>query len=304
MKKSLLVFLCLFLTGCLANPNLSPTSTLDNFRLPPSTATMAQVTKESTATSVQVFTPTPLPTLKPESGLQILSSWLEGNEKCRLPCWAGITPGVTEWNQAIYLLHPLEGIATIRTGTNDDCVFGKCNWITWALYSPTSEYGYFDGSSVENKIDYMQLDLTEPSSLKSLSLQNVLTHYGKPTFLLVSALPVGFGKEIPSELIMELLLVYPDRQFIIKYLRHAELKGDNFVSCGPDTYIKLIVLDNKDQLSSLNSIANSLETKDLGVLVWHKFIEEATGITIDSFEEVYSKEDPPCIITPKNIWKP
>jgi hypothetical protein len=260
--------------------------------------------QESTATSRLVLTPTLLPTLKPKDGLQTLSSWFEGSDECRLPCWAGITPGQTEWEKAKYLLHPLEGIAEIRFGTNNDCVFGKCNWITWALLSHPTEYGYLDGKYAENKINYIHLEVTESYSLESLNLRNILTYYGSPTFLLVSALPVGFGKEIPSELVMELILVYPEQQFVIKYLRHAELRGDDFVSCGPDTYVKLIVLDNQEQLSSLTAIANSLETKDLGVLVWHKSIEEATEMTIDSFRDAFSVVNPPCISTPTNIWKP
>jgi hypothetical protein len=75
-------------------------------------------------------------------------------------------------------------------------------------------------------------------------------------------------------------------------------------SCGKDSYIELIVLDNKEQLVSLNFIANSAETKDLHVDVWHKPIEEAMGMTIDQFYETYSKTNAPCISTPTKIWIP
>jgi len=55
--------------------------------------------------------------------------------------------------------------------------------------------------------------------------------------------------------------------------------------------------------ATLFSIANAEETKNLHVDVWHKPVEDAMGMSIDTFYETYRDSDS-CINTPVNIWQP
>lgn len=199
---------------------------------------------------------------------------------------------------AMHSLQPLEGIAKLRFALNDDCIFGKCNWISWSLLNLADGHGYIDGKYQENKVNFIQLEISESDLVKSLSLEYVLRQYGKPTLLFFSTEP-----DLPGELFLELILVYPDQQFVIKYSKYAKLSNNEVVSCGQDSYIELIILDNKEQLISVDSLANAVETEHLHIDVWHKSVEESLGMNMDTFYETFSKENAPCITTPINVWR-
>jgi hypothetical protein len=103
---------------------------------------------------------------------------------------------------------------------------------------------------------------------------------------------------------MEIVLVYPERQSVIKYMKATELKGDKVENCGRDERIELIILDNKEQLLSLDAINNAVETRDLHLDARYKTLGEATGLSMNSFYEAVSVSSDFCISTPVNIWTP
>jgi hypothetical protein len=264
------------------------------------------LTLPPTPTSTSTLTPLPtwtaLPTLDPKKGLQTYYIWLAGNDNCRLPCWAGIIPGQTEWQEAKQILQPLTGATELEISLDGPCTFGKCNEVSWAFPFDLNNLGKVYSKVEDGKIHFMQFqvtDFTEAYLIKSLSLQRVLTLYGKPSILLFSTEP-----DLPGDLFLELILVYPDSQFLIRYSKHAKLSNNNVVSCGQDSVIELNILDNKEQLMSVETIANAVETNHLHVDVWHKSVEEAAGMTIDKFYETFRKTNAPCITTPIKVWMP
>lgn len=305
--KKLLSVLLLFLVACSARLTDISTPAVKASPTPQSlpTITVVPPTPTLTALPTSIQSLTPLPTLQEEIGLENLYSWLEGTNNCLLPCWGGIIPGQTTWDEAIQITQSMRSFSSIDVYLGAECDFGECNLISWSLPDTNDGLGYIYSLLPDNKIHIMRIEVTDSSSLvNALNLKDILNHYGKPSILLMSALPVGFGQELPGELALELILVYPDRQFVVKYLRPARLSGDFFTSCESANYIKLIILDNKEQLMSVNVIADATETKDLGVDVWHKPVEEATEMTIDRFYETYKNSDAPCITTPISVWQP
>lgn len=231
--------------------------------------------------------------------MKTLFNWLAGMDGCRLPCWAGITPGETSWAIAEQLIESISGVAKVETFRDEICTFGECNEIRWSLNNPIVGNGYVYSKLPKNKIHSIQIEVGTLELLKALDLKNILEQYGKPAILLFSTDP-----DQPGQKFLELILVYPERQFAIKYSKYAELSGSKMVSCGKDSNIDLIILNNKEQLMSLDSIASAVETRNLYVDVWHKSVEEASGMTIAEFYETFKKAGAPCITTPVEIWVP
>jgi hypothetical protein len=130
-------------------------------------------------------------------------------------------------------------------------------------------------------------------------LQSILKQYGKPAIILFSTEP-----DLPGDLFLEMILVYPDNQFIIKYSKYAKLSDGHVLSCGQDSAIELIILDNNEQLLSVDKIADAVETEHLHVDTWRKPVEVATGLNIDQFYETFRKANAPCVTTPINVWRP
>jgi hypothetical protein len=300
MNKRILIILVFLFVSCSPLIREMPDPTNDTS---PSSILAMTITPKPKITSTPTFainplqTWTPLPTLTQNDAMQMLSAWFAGADSCRLPCWAGITPRRANWEEAVHILSPLQQAVKLRAESNVDCVYGKCSFISWSR--TPDERGILSSIYPENIIDYIMLETIEPSHMTLLSLQNILSIYGEPAILLFSIDP-----DQPGQKFLELLLVYPEKQFLIKYSKYAELNGDHIESCGEDSYIKLVVLDNSKQLMSLDAIANAVETKDFHVDIWHKSAEESIGMTIDEFYRIYKELDAPCIITPISVWQP
>jgi len=307
MKKLFLisVVVSILLSAC-GGQESAPTELPPVTLKPSSTSTtisILTITPHPTLTPTQTLTLVPtwtfLPTLDSETGKEALYAWLEGSDNCRFPCWAGITPKNTTWEKAIHILQPLEGMTIFETRLNRPCIFGQCNYITWALSSDLNTFGNVYSKIEENTIHLVQLQIVDPYLLNAVGLQTIFNQYGKPSILLFSTEP-----DLPGDLFLELILVYPDQQFIIKFSKYAKLSDNQVTSCGQDSAIELIILDNKEQLLSMDTIANAEETKHLHVDSWHKPVEVATGITIDEFYETFRKANAPCVTTPTSVWRP
>jgi len=237
--------------------------------------------------------------------MEKLLTWLGGSFDCLLPCWGGITPGKTSWQEAVHLLEPLSGFSTVNISDRLSCDFGECNGIGWSLFPRSMAEGHFYTRLPENIVHLINIKVENDGAqkanlMRSVNLRNIFTWYGSPDILLFSAHPNTSGDSF-----LELILVYAERQFVIRYLKLAGVSGDNVVSCGKDNKIELTILDNKEQLMSLDAIAGAVETKGLHVdSGLHKSADEAVGMTTHLFYLAFSNRKEPCISTPLSLWLP
>lgn len=311
MKKIQAVFLFLFLIGCSSN-QVSPTAISDAAtpNLLPSETIVAPTQTETSITSTPLpgltSTPfyTPLPTFSSTQAVENLRIWLQGVFDCLLPCWGGITPGKTTWPEARQILEQMSEFATVNISENINCDFGVCNGIGWSLYPETVAEGNFYTKFPENTVHVININIqnegTEKTNfLRTIQLQDVFRWYGAPPILLFNV-----ETDLAENRFMELILVYPERQFVIKYIKTTELFDGQVVNCGRDERIELIILDNKEQLLSLDAINNAVETRELHLDDRYKTVEETTGLSMNSFYEAISDFRNFCISTPVNIWPP
>lgn len=239
--------------------------------------------------------------------MQKLQLWIRGTFDCLLPCWGGITPGKTNWHEARQLVEQMSGFSTVNISENASCDFGLCNGIVWSLYPETVAEGIFYTRFPENTVHLIHINLQNKGTqktnlLRNIGLQDVFRWYGSPPMLLFSAKPEPEGDNF-----LEIIMVYPERQFIVRYLKKADLIEGKLVNCGRDSQIEFIILDNKEQLMSVGAIASAVETKNLNLDARYKSAEEAVGMTPRSFYvtfSAFSNRDAPCISTPINIWLP
>jgi hypothetical protein len=227
-----------------------------------------------------------------------------GTSNCLLPCWGGITPGKTSWQEVQQLLGPLSGFASVSQLEDANCDFEQCNGTGWSLAPETLATGAFYVTSPGGIVHMIDIDIQNAGSQKTnftrdIRMRNVIKFYGLPAQLLFNA-----NLASADDKYLEITLVYPKRQFIIIYWKDLKIQGDKAVSCGGYTRVRLIVLDNKDQLLSLDAIAKSEETKDLDMNKQPKSTYEAVVMTDDSFLLYFRGRNEPCLSTPIHIWAP
>lgn len=323
MKKLLLIFLLILLAGCSATsqnpmvtPTIQPTVTLfptvtSIFATPSVTPTLAP-TFTPTATPAPLPPRTPLPTLSGEEDFLNFISFI-GKEDCQLPCWAGIIPGKTSWDEAIFALRPIESVAKIKTHLDIEGLFGKENVITWS-FSGDGVIANGDVGAIianQNVVNLMSMNIegwTTPNTNaplgslplpKRFNMQSVLKEYGAPSMVFIYT----FIHDEQGPLPFSVLLVYPEDHFYIIYQREAKLSGNTVVACDSDFYLELAVVDKKEKLLSVDSMKSALETKELG-LQNMKPIEQVLNISPEKFHEIYSTSSPGCIIFPTKNWSP
>ena len=312
MKKLQVIILLVFLAGC--SSNLTPSTTIpgvtstssplpsETIVAPTQTVTSIPLTPLPVLTSTPLFTP--LPTFSSTQGVENLRIWLQGVFDCLLPCWGGITPGKTTWHEARQILEQMSEFATVNISENISCDFGPCNGVGWSLYPETVAEGIFYTKLPENTVHSININIQNEGTekinfLRNIQLQDVFLWYGAPPMLFFNV-----ETDLAENRFMELILVYPERQSVIKYIKATELKGDKVENCGRDERIELIILDNKEQLLSVDAINNAVETRDLHLDARYKTVEEATGLSMNSFYEAISTFSDFCISTPVNIWPP
>lgn len=96
----------ILLSACAPAPSPTPTATLR----PATTATHAAIiTPSPTATPdfPLLLTLTPLPTLSSEEAQAMIQGLLDNNGNCEFPCWWGLTPGQTLFEDAIGFIAPI-----------------------------------------------------------------------------------------------------------------------------------------------------------------------------------------------------
>ena len=313
MRKIYAVLLIFLLAGCSSNqtlpptviPSLGPASNL----LPTEASLPATETSTPTSTPPPVITSpplwTPFPTLSSTEAEEKLRFWIPGQFDCLLPCWGGITPGVTTWQEARQVIEQISGFVTVNISENISCEFGACNGIAWSLYPNTLAEGVFYATLPENKIHLININIQNEGNsqkinlLREIGLQEAFKWYGLPPIFLLTV-----ETDQDQNRFMKLVLVYPERQSIIRYTKPAELVDGQVTNCGQDHQIEMFILDNKEQLASLDAIINGVETRGLNINERYLPVEEATGISPNTFYNAFSTTRDACISTSVDLWTP
>jgi hypothetical protein len=257
--------------------------------LPPSQTVAPTIRPTKTATW------TPALTLPPDQALAQMQKWLQGDANCLFPCWAGITPNVTTWQEAKFRLSSV--VKVVDTAENTKCIYGPCNYIEWRSRDDIDVHGYI-GSQADGSIYGIIVNVSKPMSIYRLN--QLLSEYGPPKKVFIST---SSFLQSPNELFLSFTMAYPNHQFIITYIWKAVQSGENVVSCfqdgeGVSLSIKPIEGEWTDDL-----IKNEVYGyTDINAIVFRP-LEEVTDFDVDGFYNTFKNgKGGGCIITPIEYW--
>jgi hypothetical protein len=230
----------------------------------------------STLTQEPTASPATLATLPAEATQAIIEEYLRDNNHCELPCWWGITPGETTFEEAEQILAPIAN--SIRQGETRG---NRTNFtVTYEIGPETSDaytlYSVADG--------IVELIWVKPGGTDiSYQLDQVISNYRPPTDLYT------YYDESPAGTLLHLVLVYPEKGVLFRYPIETQEVGDQLRSCpkgvGPEIW-----LWNPDQP---RTIADILGSEIEGQLEPY---EEVTGTSIEEFSlQFQDLNTNPCI---------
>jgi len=328
-----LIVLCLI--GCkdLYLPT-TPTRDLSQPTLSPPKKQYSTFTVEPKITEIQAPRPTitsspaPTNTSKPTlTPLATKSSYhslidyvlITGDNDCRLPCWAGVTPGITIWDEAINILSSINNIVESRIYEDiENSPMENEKGISF-YFSSVSQYetvridgGFGAQSDGEEMIISFTSALIDNNSHpvgnfpsvglplpERLSLKNVLLEYG-----FTDQVYLGTDLGVPEypRVALSIHLVYPDDHFMVRYSRWANVSGDYLYACDPDESIVIRVIDHSEGLISKDAISNEPKL-NLPNFHYLDSFQDVTDIPVNVYFEDYINSESDCLILPIDLWR-
>jgi hypothetical protein len=304
-KKCLSLFL-LFLTSCAVTIKTQQASRtlFSSTTITPSETEMVKETIQSTKGLSATYTPTieptsisptwtPLPTLSPDDAQNMVAQFLETNANCELPCWWGIQPGKTHWNEAYQFLSQFSLYIGVITQKNE-AVYASVKIpvpqdIDYATYL-MQDYTIHDAMVVSIKI--YNFDLAPAYHLPAF-----LQTYGKPDEIRIRT----FREEERNSQPFLMDLFYPSLGILLEYSGGGLTDmGDTLQNCLQGMNSPFIYLwSTEDTLSFEEATIRFLDTENFPDPI---SLEEATGMSVNSFFEGFMSDGKVCIETLKELW--
>jgi len=240
---------------------------------------------------------TPEPTLTVEESQKLVQDLLENNAGCRLPCWWGITPGETAWNEARQILLKVSSYVTPNI---EDTTSYSTSAKVYPPY-PKDPARYIETNYfVENGVvRYMRVYIE--GSTPYYHLSKFLENYGVPTEIWIRTFPQEDMEFQPFLIDM----FYQDLGVIVEYGTGHPLEevNGNIRNC------------SINEMDSPFLHLWSPTTEELSFQEAKKFIDtmslpepkplfEATGMDVKTFSETFKNpEANACIETPRELWE-
>jgi hypothetical protein len=295
MKKEtfLLVLLSVFLTSCgLSRESVNSPQVFHTM----STTPISVVTSAETAT----FTPlptatiipmqTPLPTLNSQNPSLTVKGLLETITNCVLPCWWGVVPGKTYWEDAYNSLLPIANNIYESTPGNSELM-------TVAMFfpAPNPSPGEF------RQVFHIKNDIVErieilPQHFSKYSLpRGLLQEFGNPE-------KIFLGGSIEQPQSFQLILYYPNRGIFALYSNELRpFQQQEVVDvCFTEDEIKYVDMFLWDPANSFSETLNHIFTE-----YERPFydIEIVTDMTISEFSNLFaSTNQSGCCQTSSSFW--
>lgn len=254
--------------------------------------TITPIQKTPTATSTMVPIRTSQPIVSGAAADKIFQDWLTGSASCRFPCWAGVTPGKTTWDDARYKLRHILQRGGIPLKSR--CRFGECDVWGWNFYLQNGES--YDGVFFGKEGILYSIAIAGKYT-SDVDIKRLFEIYGQPSQIFVLAIS-DYGGDPP---ILETVIVFTNFNFVIRYTWQAKLEGINFVACGQPRQFALgiVALDENDwTIEEMAGDGRQYEREQPDI--WRlEPIENVTGMTVTSFyEKVLQSKSGFCITTP------
>jgi hypothetical protein len=246
-------------------------------------------TPTRTSEPAQSSTPTPIP---PDKVKSWISRQFMGNEDCRLPCWWGIIPGKTSWENAMHLLAPYT--TDIRIIYQEDGFTAGFFFDIVPVEVPLGRI--YVGLRVRDNIIQV-VSVSYIDGVDGFSLSEIMETYGKPSEIYIDAThPLAYSTD-PRPISVH--IYYPIQGIFAAYSSPLGTKKDGMQQ-GCQEYGPGLTLFPPGEQRNYGEFTQGL---GLGFLFPFRPVTEALGIDELTFYNMYKGIDKEvCLETPINIW--
>lgn len=319
MKRISIIQVCLplllipsILAGCTVGDHATITPAATAEVTPPkssptNTATLQSPTIQASSTPTQTREPTitPLATLPPDDAYKTITTLIQVQDQCALPCWFGITPGQSNFDDANNYFSQFSEIGHISLSSNRISL--RVNFPTY--YLTAQVYSMSSG-----KVAYLRV--TAPTTL----IRDQMWIYGDPAYVEMwhgYFLPALFTKYgMPGKVFLDttrlqaesttnyafvVWVVYPDQGFLIRYQGVNVKVGNNIRICPLQS--DLSIISWRTETSTYEGYIK--DDMAPGISLGPQPLEAVTDFNVESFYDRFKNAHPgTCFDTPASHWPP
>ena len=247
------------------------------------------------------------PTLTVTEQESYVKMLLKTNVDCMLPCWLGITPGKTSWQETETLLRHLG--ATIKQFQRES---GGNLYGVRLLGLPELVLSFYDNGTTNSKVDRIFVSGNEGGGQdqrefevfwESYSPVEVMSKYGVPSRILLYTMGTLGNTDIGKHG-YTLWIFYDSLGFMIRY--------DGFIA---DEETFRFCFDLNRGANDIDRIALTLQHQDYAFPLESSDsilsanpsrgipFQDIAGISIEKFHQLFTQDEKPyCLETPHDIW--
>jgi hypothetical protein len=281
-------------------------------------------TPPPTSTPIPTYTSTPLTTLAPNLAYSKLRMLLTNSQNCYLPCWLGITPGLSAWQDVTAQLTEFSGISTEWLDIGSDIEKGAYGQLLLPFLEDNMVielYMSYSAAIQFNRVEIITLqtrsyrlkngefygdihgDPNYYTVLKNITIPGVLSVYGPPELLFITVEPIseqvdgwwGYAK---------IYLGYPDDGIFMIYSTPMDGSGNSYKFCPSNAYISGTLIP-AGQGSNYQEVLHTIRGEVENFVISSPYImkpEDAIGMNIEEFYEIFKNPSDRCLETPKPSW--
>ncbi len=258
----------------------------------------------------QTPTLTPMPTLSEQDALETFINLIEKDSECNLPCWLGVTPGQTKFEEVENIFSQFGTIA--YTDFSSQRAFLR-------VFFPNFETARHDVTTIVIPAENGEISriLVDAAAYQEISgpidynnpefqrlwqrylLSGIFARYGTPEKIFLDTTRIVFDTEGPYPFV--LWIVYPQQGFLIRYQGVNSKIGANIRICPMQSRIEIKTWDAEE--SSYEEFIKDDSALASPFSLGPQPIEEVTDFSIESFYEKFrSGVVNTCFETPASIW--
>jgi hypothetical protein len=240
---------------------------------------------------------TALPSLEENESREVIEKLLVDNGGCRLPCWWGIVPGETKWQNANQFFESLSCSIQKR---NDKYLFPQNITETSRYYNIYGVECANNYAAIWERDELIKaISLSGDNESKIFYLHQILTNYSQPdkVFLYTQS-------NVPENIYpFYLVLFYSDQRMLLIYDYYAQKRGEVMQVCPQliNPWVNTWAVD-------ISWADVDIDRKTLGLDITGgysrlKSLEEVTDMNIELFYQTFRKADnTKCINTSVEYW--
>jgi hypothetical protein len=250
---------------------------------------------------------TPLPTLLVDEQESYIKEFLEANMDCQLPCWWGITPGKTSWQETETLLRHLG--ATIKQFQSET---GGNLYGVLLRGLPELVLSFYDNGVPNSKVDKIHVNGNKGGGQdqrefeifwESYSPKEIMSKYGVPSRILLDTIGTLGNTDIGKHG-YTLWIFYDSLGFMIRY--------EGLIA---DEEIFRFCFNLNQGANDIDHIELTLQHQSYGFPLEHDDsilgsasprglpLQDVAGISIEKIHQLFTQtEESYCLETPHDIW--